>query len=258
MIEGILVVLSRATPGEEYSYNDWYSHIHLHDALRFRGSIAAQRFKLCQRQIADYKNPSGWQGLALYEVSDAARFTQEHMDAMNTPRMHIAAAFDNSVAGDYYYFPIHFIDNAPSQPIGGNVVLQQIEVKPGSETAFRKWYGQEILFNAAALPGVRSAALMEYGTLGRMFSDPVENFVAIYRLSDPRAMDTWDGPKAVAASALVETKTLATSWWEPILPRLTKDAVLNPTSALLADEEKARAHMGKKYLNLPPFPLPEA
>ena len=44
MIEAILVVMTKAHPGREADLDDWYTNIHVRDALRFRGSISAQRF----------------------------------------------------------------------------------------------------------------------------------------------------------------------------------------------------------------------
>jgi hypothetical protein len=251
MIESLLVVLSRPHPGKDDEFNDWYSNIHFRDVLRFRGSIAAQRFHLSDKQIAVYRNPLKWKYLALYEVSDADRFTREHMEAIGSLRMQIALAFDNSAVYDYYFFPCQFIDNAPGEPVDGSVVMQQITAKPGQEAAFRRWYGQEHLMPAVSRPGVRSGALLEYRKTGQMFpEDPESNFLAIYRLSDRRAMDNWTGPAALAASTLIDAKLLETSCWDVHIPRLTKDSVLNPTSELLAAEEKARARMGDKIIQL--------
>jgi len=44
MIEAVLVVLTKAHPGREADLDDWYTHIHVRDALRFRGSVTAQKF----------------------------------------------------------------------------------------------------------------------------------------------------------------------------------------------------------------------
>lgn len=44
MIEAVLVGLTKAHPGREADLDDWYTHIHVRDALRFRGSVTAQKF----------------------------------------------------------------------------------------------------------------------------------------------------------------------------------------------------------------------
>jgi hypothetical protein len=252
VIEAILVVLSHAALGQDEAYDDWYSNIHIRDAMRFRGSIATQRFRLSDYQIVPYPNPSHWRGLALYEVSDAARFTQEHFDAINTPRMDIAQAYGGG--DDFYYFPRQFIDTLPGEAIGGCVVLQQIAVRAGREDEFHRWYIETILIPTVFRQGVRSGALLEYRPIGRMLpQDPIEKFVAIYRLPELSALTDWKGPELLADSPIVDPKSIQTSCWSPITPRLTKDAVLNPTSELLASEEAARARLGTKisHIELP-------
>ncbi len=59
MIEAILVVLTKAVPGREADLDDWYSHIHIRDALRFRGSVTAQRFKRSASSAAP-NSPRHW------------------------------------------------------------------------------------------------------------------------------------------------------------------------------------------------------
>jgi hypothetical protein len=40
MIEAVLVILTQARPGRKADLDDWYTNIHVRDALRFRGSIS--------------------------------------------------------------------------------------------------------------------------------------------------------------------------------------------------------------------------
>jgi hypothetical protein len=249
MIEAILMVLSRAAPGQEQDYHDWYSNIHIRDAMRFRGSIATQRFSLSDHQAVPYPNLSAWQGLALYEVSDAIRLTQEHFEAINTPRMHIAQAYGGG--DDFYYFTRQFVDGSPGDPVGGNVVLQQLAVRPGCEADFHRWYGEAVMAPAVFDKRVRSGALLEYRPIGKMLpQDPIHNFLAVYRLAELSTLERWNGPELLAGSSLIDPTLLETSCWVPITPRLTKDAVLHPTAALLASEEAARARLGDKISHI--------
>src|ERR1700677_2686935 len=87
MIEAILVVLTNPIPGREADFNDWYTNVPTRDALRFRGSIAQQRFSFAHEQVWNYPNGFIAKYLALYEVYDAARFSQEHVDNALTTRM---------------------------------------------------------------------------------------------------------------------------------------------------------------------------
>jgi hypothetical protein len=247
MLESLLVVFTRPRPGQDEAFNDWYSNIHLRDALRFRGSVASQRFKLSKKQPAGYHDPGQCDYLALYEVTDAVRFTQEHIDSLGTNRQEISLAIDHTQANDFYYYFCNFIDNASGQPPDGNVVLQQVRVTSDKKDEFRRSYVGQYLLPATQRPGVRSGALLQYHKKGQMFpTDPNANFVAIYRLFDPSAMDGWTGAKTLAQSPLVENAQ--TSWWDVLIPRLTKDAVLNPTPELKAAEQGARARMGAKII----------
>jgi hypothetical protein len=73
MIEAILVVMTKAHPGREDDLDDWYTNIHIRDALRFRGSIAAQRFSRSADQPMNLPASFGWQCLALYDVFEPPR-----------------------------------------------------------------------------------------------------------------------------------------------------------------------------------------
>src|ERR1700744_915197 len=75
MIEAILVVLTNPVEGRDDDFNDWYTNIHTRDAMRFRGSIAQQRFSFAQERVQDYPNGFVAKYLALYEVYDAAKFS---------------------------------------------------------------------------------------------------------------------------------------------------------------------------------------
>jgi len=60
----LMLVYSRAKPGQEAAYNDWYSNQHVPDVLSVPGFVAAQRFEI--EGLAD--DASGRQYLAIYEI----------------------------------------------------------------------------------------------------------------------------------------------------------------------------------------------
>lgn len=247
MIEAVLVVLTRAVPGREADMDDWYSHIHIRDALRFRGSIAAQRFRRAAIQPAP---PPGfdWQYLALYDVFDPERFSREHWDNALTSRMQVSDAIDDETLYDYHYYPLHFRDNDPAVPHGGGLILEQMHVAPGREGAFRARYEDDYLPAALRRPGVKSGALLQFRTFGQMIpTRPAHEFVAIYRLNDEAAAAGWrDAPARLAASGVVDSADMQVTAWERVTGRLTKDHVQHPTAAGLAAEEQARARMGDR------------
>jgi hypothetical protein len=249
MIEAVLVVLSKAHPGREADLDDWYTNIHIRDALRFRGSIAAQRFSRSADQPMDLPADFDWQCLALYDVFDAARFSSEHWENALTSRMMVTDAFDDSVLEDYHYYPLAFRDNDPGATHSGGVILEQLNAAPGQDAAFRDWYSDEYLPGAARRPGVQMAGFAMYRTYGQMIpTTPSHNYVGIYKVNDPAAWAAWKDSQLLADAACVDQASLRITHWDWLTARLTKDAVQNPTSTGLAAEEAARLRMGDRVV----------
>jgi hypothetical protein len=61
----VFIVLTNPAEGRDDEYNDWYSNTHIADVLTVPGVVAAQRFKLSDKQRMAGKLP--WQYLAIYE-----------------------------------------------------------------------------------------------------------------------------------------------------------------------------------------------
>ncbi|MDE2569565.1 MAG: hypothetical protein KGM93_11675 [Sphingomonadales bacterium] len=249
MIEAVLVVLTKARPGREADLDDWYTNIHIRDALRFRGSIAAQRFSRSAHQPMELPASFDWQFLALYDVFDAERFSREHWDNALTTRMMVSDAIDDSVLEDYHYYPLAFRDNDPAAPHTGGVVLEQVNAAPGQDAAFREWYVDDYLPQAVRRPGVKSGALAMFRTHGQMIpTTPGNQYIGIYKLNDDGAWQAWQDSPLPAGSACLDRVSLRLTHWDRLTGRLTKDAVQNPTSAGLAAEEAARVRMGDRVL----------
>jgi hypothetical protein len=66
MAKHVFVVLTNPVEGQEDTYNEWYTNMHLEDVLKVPGIVAAQRFKLSDVQRD--KPPFPWRYLALYEI----------------------------------------------------------------------------------------------------------------------------------------------------------------------------------------------
>ncbi len=249
MIEAILVVMTKAHPGREDDLDDWYTNIHIRDALRFRGSITAQRFIRSADQPMALPDSFDWQCLALYDVFDAERFSREHWENALTSRMMITTAIDDSVLEDYHYYPLAFRDNDPQTPHSGGVVLEQVNAAPGQDQAFRDWYVDTYLPQAAKRPGVQSAGFLMYRTYGQMIpTTPAYGYVGIYKVNDALAWKTWQGDSLLAETPSVDHGSIRVTHWDRLTDKLTKDAVQNPTAAGLAAEETARARMGDNVM----------
>lgn len=247
MIEAVLVVLSKARDGRDDELNDWYTNIHIRDALRFRGSIAAQRF--VRAAVQPMALPAGfdWRYLAFYDVFDAARFSREHWDNALTTRMDVTDAFDDTVLEDYHYYPLQFRDNDPETPHSGGVILEQLNPAAGREAEFRAWYNDSYLPAVLARPGVQAGALLHFRRYGQMLPTlPVHNYVAFYRTNDAAAVAGWQND--MLANPLVDQSTLLVTHWDRLTPRLTEDDVAHTSAAALAAEEAARERMGDKIM----------
>lgn len=249
MIEAVLVVLTKAHPGREADLDDWYTNIHVRDALRFRGSIAAQRFSRSAQQPMDLPDSFDWQCLALYDVFDAERFSREHWENALTSRMMVTDAIDDTVLEDYHYYPLAFRDNDPESPHSGGIILEQLNAAPGQEKVFREWYSNEYLPQAAQRPGVKSAGFAMFRTYGQMVpTTPSHNYVGIYKVNDAGAWQAWQSSSQLAQASCVDSASTRVTHWDWLTDTLTKDAVQNPTSEGLAAEEAARLRMGDKVL----------
>jgi hypothetical protein len=248
MIDAVLVVLTKAVPGREADMEDWYSHIHVRDALRFRGSVTAQRFRLSATQPCPPPD-FDWQYLALYDVFDPVRFSREHLDNALTSRMQVSDAIDDSLLYDFHYYPLRFQDNDPDVAHEGGVIVEELMPAEGMEEDFGRRYAETLFAGAAARPGVKSAALLTFRSFGQMIPmTPDYRHVAIYRINDAEAARAaWAGADAaLAGSGLLAPGGWRITQWDRATPRLTKDDVQHPTAAALAEEERARAHMGDR------------
>jgi hypothetical protein len=251
MIEAILVVLTNPIAGREADFNDWYTNIHTRDAMRFRGSIAQQRFSFAHEQVQDYPNGFVAKYLALYEVYDAARFSQEHVDNALTPRMVVDNSIDISRLDDFHYYPLQFRDKAPRTSPTGSVVLEQIAVKAGQEAVFRDWYNDVYLPAKVRNPDVISGAFLQYDPHGQLVDfGPEHRFVAIYRLSNDRARAAWHGARGLKESAAIDSAKTAVTCWDILTPRVTEDDVLHTTAKALAAEEAARERIRRNGTEL--------
>lgn len=246
MIEALLVVLSNPVDGREADFNDWYSHVHLRDTMRFRGSIAAQRFHFSDTQVQEWSNGFHAQYLALYESFDAARFTQEHMDNAMSKRMVISDSIDLLSSSDYYYYPLQFRCRAPRQAGVGSVILEQIAVDLDLRAAFEDWYNNFYMPQCLQRDGVLSGAFLSYFPHGQLIDGlPPHSHVGIYRLSDDAARAQWRAP-TLGDCPFVQRNSLAVTCWDAHIPRMTEDDVHHTTAKALAEEERVRASIGDR------------
>jgi hypothetical protein len=246
--DSILVVLSNPVAGRLDDFDDWYSNIHIRDAMRFRGALCAQRFAPLKVEPNDPKPVH----LALYETSEAARFTQEHIDNAGTPRMRTTSAFDRTRISDYYYRPLSYWRRGAGARSDGAVVLEQFRCGAGQEETLLSWLQGPRAGELRDVANVQSHTVAVFNRDHQMLGTPAPfNVVAISRVADVGlAAKSW--PRVPDSVLGTWASDAHTSFWRPITGLLTADDVMHPTSESLAAEESARRRMGRDYL--PPNP----
>ena len=244
MIEAILVVLTNAVEGRDDDFNDWYTNIHTRDAMRFRGSIAQQRFQLADEQVQKFEGGRYYSKfLALYEVFDSARFVQEHLDSALTTRMVVEDSIDMSRLDDFHYYPLQSRDKAPRTFQTGSVVMEQIKAKPGHEAEFRDWYNDRYLPERFRQDGIITGSFLAFDPHAQLVNFlPEHDYVGIWRLSDESARGLWRSD-TLAQCPFIEPASLAVTCWDILTDRVTEDDVHHTTSEALAREERARARI---------------
>jgi hypothetical protein len=244
MIESVLVVLSRPVDGRHEEFNDWYTNIHLRDAMRFRGAIAVQRFFAPPAQPGPLVDGWNWDYLALYEAFDTRLFTQAHRDAADTVWMEISEAFDASDLNDFYYSPVVWRRVILDEPHRGGVIMEQFNAASGKDAELAAWYVREQFEASLRRPGVYAGAFLPLRAEGQMLpGQPRQRYVALYWTQDDAAASAAWEQAGLGDSPLIDAASLCVSRWHRLTRRLTTDDVRHGTSDDLAAEERARKHL---------------
>ena len=245
----VLLVLAKPVEGRVDDFNDWYSNIHIRDALRFRGSLAAQRFSALPGSAEHREHVH----LAIYETFNAPLFTYDHRDLAPTSHMRITSAFDREDLSDYYYRPLSYRCDASGEQDDGAVVLEQYQSKHSDEATLREWLESEWVPSLNETVNIRSSLIVAVDHHHQMLpGTPAYDVAVIHRVEDiEMASANW--PSENAQDTPHKPKT---SFWQPITQRLTCDDIRNPTSAAVAAEEMARERLGTNFL--PPNPIHSA
>lgn len=112
MAKHLFVVFSNPVEGREDDYNTWYTDVHLQDALKIPGIVAAQRFKLSDVQR---NPPPPWGYMALYDIEtdDLNRTVTALKERVGTSAMVLTDALATSIG--WFFQPI-----TPKVEVGGS------------------------------------------------------------------------------------------------------------------------------------------
>ena len=94
------VVLTKATPGKEAEFHEWYDAQHLPDCVNVPGVKAARRYKLLNAVGADGAEPFEFNSLALYEMEtdDPVAVAKALSARAGTPAMPMTDAINRAAS----------------------------------------------------------------------------------------------------------------------------------------------------------------
>jgi hypothetical protein len=94
------VVLTKATPGQEEAFHDWYDAQHLPDCVRVPGVVSARRYRLLNAVGAAGPEDFEYCSLAIYEMeTDDPVAVGRQMGAMaGSPAMPLTDALDRAAS----------------------------------------------------------------------------------------------------------------------------------------------------------------
>jgi hypothetical protein len=254
--ESALLVFQNPVAGRKDAYDDWYTNVHIRDAMRLEGAIATQRFIVSEDQplIAGKRIVPGHWAHTIYEWQSAAKSVEGHRLRATTPQMQISRDGDFRNLRDYFYRPA-VLSHGWSREAGfrrGDDVLTALIVPPPDAEEFVSWFRDTHLRAILALDGIASAALFTLHSEQSLPTPARFAMAAIYSL-DRRAagLRAWSGAQSRDGDGnlLARAAEVEPTCWMPRTPRLRAEDVASPTQAAAAEEQRARAAHHDRYLS---------
>ncbi|WP_340313427.1 hypothetical protein [Rhizorhabdus argentea] len=255
-LESILVVHQNPVAGRLPDFDQWYTDIHIRDALRLEGAIATQRFCVGDEQpVLDGEpvTPAHW-AHTIYEWESAQKSVDGHNERAGTSLMEISR--DGAFEGlrDFFYRP-EYLSHGWSREAGfrrGTEVLTALLQPPNDFAGFLDWFETHHAPATLALPGFESAGVFSLHECQSLPFAPEYPVVAIYGLSDrSAALKAWaqrhNARSENDLSARVDKLEIAA--WQPRIERLRAEEVANPSPEAAAREAAAREKYAGNYLS---------
>ncbi len=253
-LESILIVFQKPAEGRQASYDDWYTNIHIRDAMRLDGAIATQRFIVADDQpvLGGRKVvPRHW-AHTIYEWESAEKSVDGHSARAGTPLMEISrdGVFDE--LRDFFFRPV-FLSHGWTREAGfrrGTWILTAMIVPPAGEAArFADWFRDRHAPEILALPGIESAGLFSLHEAQSLPYPCPFPLAAVYGVSDPKAaFASWQAQEGSATDLAKAAQSVELTFWQPRIARLRAEAVANPTEAAAAEERRARTLYADRFL----------
>ena len=254
-LPSIFIVMTEAVEGQEDEFNDWYTNIHCHDTMRFKGSVAVQRWKLSPYQLrynAKFVGPEQ-QWLCIYEMTDTQENIDVHVETCFTDLLPITSAQRIDKAEDFYYVPAGGTKNAVEafNSRDGDVLLIRMNALKGKEAEFVRWYRELYLPRTLKLIGFVDGELYKAADIQLIDAVPRFQFSAVYHIADSMvAVESLDAHLAQAGTILdcpfVDPTSIGIACYGAITNRFTAEQAnsLPPVQRKLEDD--FRANMGDR------------
>jgi hypothetical protein len=238
------------------AYDDWYTNVHIRDAMRLEGAIATQRFVVSEDQLVLQGRrviPGHW-AHTIYEWESAAKSVAGHRVRATTPMMEISRDGDFRNLRDYFYRP-WFLSHGWSRESGfrrGVDVLTALIVPAADDERFLRWFRDEHVRAVLALEGFASVGLFRLHTEQSLPHPARFTTAAVYSLNRRGpALEAWSAAQAGdgAGNLLARSAELEATCWVPRTARLRAEEVACATPAAAAEERRARAAYQDRYLS---------
>jgi len=250
-----LVVWSDPVAGRDDEYNRWYTDVHVRDVMQHaQGAIAVQRFRRASRLPRADGSASRHGYLAIYEMSDPAKFTAGHAIVF-TDAMPISDAFDMQTTLDAYYDPVIECTNEPGSTSEASVLVKRLPEAAVTPEALA-WYRDQLFLQLMRQPGVLGGFLAKASAHQMMPIGTDAAGVIVLRTRDAAAtLAAWEtlalDPDGAAARADRSIEA-----FEPLMRRLMSYEVIHADSTARERTEQARRALGDRVHHAPIYQVP--
>jgi len=254
-LSSIFIVMTEAVEGQEDEFNDWYTNIHCHDTMRFKGSVATQRWKLAPYQLrynARFNGPEQ-QWLCIYEMTDTQENIDVHVETCFTDLLPITSAQRIDKAEDFYYVPAGGTKSAVEayNARDSDVLLIRMNALKGKEAELVRWYREEYLPRTLKLIGFTDGELYKAADIQLIDAVPRYQFSAVYHIADAMvAVESLDShlaqPGTILDCPFADPASIGVACYSAITNRFTSEQAHHLPAVQRRLEDEFRANMGDR------------
>ena len=236
------IILGEAQREREAEFLDWYEWVHIRDVMRPRlAAIAAQCFWRADVQFpvgASSRYPHRF--LSLFENSDAEAMSGPGGATIPADMLISSAADHSAPPGGGFYDTVIERTLVPGAWPDADLIVEWID-RPGASGADIQAYFDSCFAALMQDPGMVSGWLGK-ASPHQIYDAPRPAYVAIYRTTalDEHVSGWSELDRDIAVPSGWSRDELSLICFRQRSPRITRAEVLEPDSAMAAQEERAR------------------